>query len=287
MKTIGTTLLVCFYVASISAAQPITIPRIPADKEAILGDWLVLGPWTPSSGESALDVDFLASFGREEAMWTLAEIESLALDEQISNQRRRRVSGQECVDFGAIFRYSPAVDGGEAAGYAICVLRAQEAKEAYLLFGSDAKTAIWLNGERVYESRAKRSLRGYNDAVSLPLRGGDNLLVIKAANADRAWIFSAKLAPDGASASQAGLALSDGFFKRALVEAGEPLEMHVRGVPETAVFEAKLERYDGTTVRAVCIGPKLPVSTDGLADGLYRLVRSEGGAVVAGCILYR
>lgn len=266
-----------FFVTMRGAEPQMSVPRVSAEQEAVLGDWLIIGPWTAPAGKSAMDVDFLESLGMEEAKLSVAALKPMMRNQRGAAPQVRNVTGKECVSFGEIFGFIPAIGVEEAAGYALCLLHSDEEREAWLLFGSDAQAAVWLNGERRYESRRRRSLRAYDDAIALPLRRGDNLLLIKAVNIERAWIMNAKLAPSRDAAAQAALALADGFFRQALVKPGQPLEMLVRALPESVVFEARLERYDGTPLRSARIGPKVSLATDGLTEGLYRLVRPEGG----------
>jgi len=256
------------------------VPRIEVEKGRVLTDWLVSGPWTVSIGEAeeALETDFFETLGAGEIT------ENAAAFAPLGTHQEHSIRGQEWLDFARVFGRSPTFGVEASVGYALCVLHAEEPRESWLLLGSDVQMAVWLNGERIYANRAERRLQTYNDAVRLTLRSGDNLLLIKVVSKgggsprSRACLVTMRLEPNLSAAVQRVLSLNYKFFEQSLVAPGQALELYSRGMPESAQFEGVIERYDGTTVRAVVIGRGQPIPTEGLAEGLYHFVRSSDGA---------
>jgi len=248
------------------------VPRVETDKGRVLTDWLVLGPWVVPLGEAALETDFLKTLGCSECAANVAEIVSLG------KQESHLVIGEEWLDFTKVFGHSPALGAEAMVGYALCVLHAEEAREAWLLLGSDVPVVVWLNGEPFYENRTERPLSLYDDAVPLKLRCGDNLLLVKAVSQRWGSTLTARLEPDRDSAVRTALSQNIKFFQQSLVASGQPLELYSRGLPEVVQLEGVIERYDGIPVREAVIGPSCPISTEGLAEGLYRFMRHTDGA---------
>jgi len=256
------------------------VPSVETDKGRGLTDWLVLGPWTVPIGEveTALETDFLEMLGARE---TTKEAVVFA---QLAPQQKHLIRDQEWLDFSTALERSPAFGVEATVGYALCLLHAEEAGEAWLLLGSDMPVAVWLNGERVHIQRKERALQTYNDAVRLALLPGDNLLLIKAVSKGgwsprtQARLLTARLEPSLGEAVQTLLSLNYSFFEQSLVAPGQPLELYLRGMPESAQFEGIIERYDGTPVRAAVIGLGHPIPTEGLGAGLYRFSRHSDGA---------
>jgi len=250
------------------------VPRVEADKGKVLTDWLVLGPWVVpiDGGEAALETDFLKTLGGSETAKDAVTLGALA------PQQMHSICGEKWIDFARAFERSPVFGVEATVGYALCVLHAEDAHEAWLLLGSDAPVAVWLNGEQFYENRAKRPLSLYDDAVPLKLCRGDNLLLVKAVSQRWHSTVTARLEPDRDSAVRTALSLNTKFFQQSLVAPGQPLELYSRGLPEMAQLEGVIERYDGTPVREAAIGPRCPMSTEGLAEGLYRFARHSDEA---------
>jgi|GEM_PF-1078483 len=256
------------------------VPRVETDKARVLTDWLVLGPWTVpvDKADAALETDFLEVLGGAETANNAAGFAALA------PQQMHSIRGEEWIDFARAFESSPVFGEEATVGYALCVLHAEETREAWLLLGSDMPVAIWLNGERVHIQRNERNLQTYDDAVRLTLHHGGNLLLIKAVSLgggtprSRACLLAARFEPDLNAAVQTALSLNYKFFRQSLVVLGQPLELYSGGIPDEAHFEGQIERYDGSFVREAVIGPGRPLSTEGLAEGLYRFVRHSDGA---------
>lgn len=275
MRMFGIFLLLVGFVGGLRSSG--AIPAVDAEHAGILGDWLLVGPWSAPQGKKALGFDFLKPFGLGETQLAASALEKWVQDGRFASEQIHLVKGKECVDFGSAFRFFPSVEDAENAGYAACVIHCEKDREAWLLFGYDAQVSMWLNGQQIYLRPDRRNLKEYDDAIPLALRQGDNLLLIKLVNVGRAWIMNARLEPTRDDAVKTAFSLTDGFFLKALVAPGKPLEMFVRGMPESVVFDAQIETFGGKTIRSVRFGPKLPVPTEGLPVGLYRLARSEGG----------
>lgn len=259
-----------------NATEP---PRVTLEEQAmVLRDWWVAGPFEAAGEVAGLETDFLRGFGSAETALTPGDFPGAA---GFSGGRLglpwRRIAEAEYVDFGLVFDRIASDGLTGLAGYAASVIQSGLEREAWLLLGSNARLAVWLNGTLMLTVREGRVLNQYDDAVRLPLRRGENLLLIKALNAGQDWTMTARLEPGTAAAARTALELSDRFFARALVASGEPLEITVRAMPDGARIAAQLEHFDGTPVRAVEVGPTAPVDTSGLPPGPYRLKVENAG----------
>lgn len=83
---------------------------------------------------------------------------------------------------------------GMVCAYAYTDIEATEAGEAKFLAGSDDQLAVWLNGQKVFDSGA--SPRGFladQHSAALPLVKGHNSLFVKIGNLSGTWEFGARV----------------------------------------------------------------------------------------------
>jgi len=81
---------------------------------------------------------------------------------------------------------------------ALCEIGASGATDAELFIGSDDGCEVYLNGERVHQSEQERSYERDQDQISVKLKEGKNLLVLKVYQTDGDWQFSGRVsAPEG------------------------------------------------------------------------------------------
>ena len=69
----------------------------------------------------------------------------------------------------------------------INIVSVQDNLNVKLRVGSDDAARIWLNGEPVYRYAGHRSSHGYQDEITVRLKLGDNLLMVKISDHDRGW----------------------------------------------------------------------------------------------------
>ncbi|NUQ02234.1 MAG: hypothetical protein HUU35_20495, partial [Armatimonadetes bacterium] len=113
-------------------------------------------------------------------------------------------------------------------GYAVTVIKADQAWVARLRLGVDYWLAAWLNGELVYRVvEGHGSPRASRHLVDVPLRAGDNVLCLKVGSGGKGFGFWANLSRPGwdprALAGEAPLLPS--LYDRGIALA-DPYEFH-------------------------------------------------------------
>jgi hypothetical protein len=78
--------------------------------------------------------------------------------------------------------------------YAVTVIDAPAPRQAQLHFGASSQAQLWLNGQPLGYVPNEKGLRRDEFVVSLPLRNGRNVLVVKLQRFwERRWLFYASL----------------------------------------------------------------------------------------------
>ena len=83
-------------------------------------------------------------------------------------------------------------------GYAFATVSRKEAGPALLCIGSDESVRVWVNGALVLDRRTPRQLAFDEDQVEVPLKAGENTLLVKLEQRSGAWTFSARVLERGA-----------------------------------------------------------------------------------------
>lgn len=93
----------------------------------------------------------------------------------------------------------------ESMGYAAVLVESPEAMEATLVLGGEGASQLWVNGAEVYRDGAYEMRRGLmKRLVPIPLRAGQNLVVLKSAGDPQAGMgVVARVLPLGVDALQA------------------------------------------------------------------------------------
>ncbi len=163
------------------------LPEVPSP-ESYLRSWLFLGPF--AFPEEARETEW--SDG-----WKSDPIDAASI---------RSTTEPVTVDGGAMvwreLPWDPAREKSDLAAvldpkeYAIVYLAtwifADEPADRHLLLGSDDGIVVWLNGERVHENYVCRPCTPDEDDVTVHLRQGANLLVMKIIQGAGGWQFSAR-----------------------------------------------------------------------------------------------
>jgi len=127
-------------------------------------------PYPPEREEFDIERDYPGKFG-ERVYW----------QKVIASEEGR-------LDFNNIFGYTEY-----AVCYAVTHVYSPEAKEAYLLVGSDDGVKIWVNGEVVHEVLAKRAAVPDQDRIKIKLRKGWNRILAKVEQETGGWALYMRL----------------------------------------------------------------------------------------------
>jgi hypothetical protein len=153
-----------------------------------LHDWWLIGPFDNERG---------AGFQRE-----LPPEKGVRLDAEVEGKKRpvrwRRLPVRAApggrVDVDALVRPNDQV-----LCYFTTVLHARQATDALLRLGCEESFVVWLNGTRLQAADLRRPFAYDQNAVTLPLQPGPNLLLLKLCEQEGDYSFAARLtATDGA-----------------------------------------------------------------------------------------
>ncbi len=133
-----------------------------AVRPAAMGAWSAAGPYAADTGPAAYETAFGPEAG-EGVEW---------------------VERPEFAD-GAIHELS----GMNAAMYLRRTIVAPTQRRLRVSLGSDDAIKVWLNGEQVHASPAARSVAADQDFVDLPLREGENEVLLKVVNYAGGYAF--------------------------------------------------------------------------------------------------
>jgi dienelactone hydrolase len=182
-----------------SFAQPAPAPAPPAARlrdeqrlpwvrndEWFVKTWLVVGPFSSSFDEDAL--------GGEAAARPKAD------------QQQPRRDGPS-LKWKALTAWSDAVQLDDEIGatadtrgiaYAFATVVRARGGKALLAIGSDDDVRVFVNGTSVHEHRGRRPLVLDEDRVEVPLKEGDNAVLVKLAQRGGPWAFSLRVLEPGA-----------------------------------------------------------------------------------------
>lgn len=154
------------------------------------GSYWVLGP-LPLAGsrEASLDHDYLGALGGESAA-RLGAGTRLDLGGATLSARQATADAELGVDLHALY----GKESASKLAYAYGELRWPRDEVVEASFGSDDGAAVWLNGQRVH--RLVTPGRGVDpgaDRFEMPLRAGDNRVLVKVENGGGGWGFALTL----------------------------------------------------------------------------------------------
>ncbi|QQE09973.1 beta-lactamase family protein [Planctomycetota bacterium] len=174
-------------------------------------EWVVIGPLPNELISEAdrvggvdgagLDRDYLKALGgeadavlKEGDVIKYVDAKGVGWD---STGIKVRVRQGAMVDFTSMMRpYDRRV------GYAYCEFDSLSDEKAHVLFGSDDRAKVWLNGELVHQFRAygRGAVLG-DDKFEIDLRKGKNRLLVKVENGYGGWGFMLKMASEAEHAA--------------------------------------------------------------------------------------
>ncbi len=180
--------------------------RVLCAKQGFVTPWLVLGPYSDDNKlgwdtfyDPERKLDFQGSyFGKEH---------------EISWRRVPEAEGSELVKLDSFLDPSEKV-----AGYAASFVYCQSDTRAVIRGGYNEAYKLWLDGEKVGESKRYNGLAFDQFADGCTLRKGWNVILVKVCNQESGWNFMIRLTGPSGNALEGLKATSD------LKEVTEPLE---------------------------------------------------------------
>lgn len=150
--------------------------------------WLLNGPF-PSPAWSGAENDYLGSLGGE--LKAIPTVYDFTQYEGKSYKWNKFNSDSPAgIDLTKYYEKNT-----EAVAYAYCRITAPETKEYKATFGSNDGIEVILNGKSIFKNVTKRSLELDEDEVMMPLKKGNNHLLVKIIQNKAGWGFSFRM-PD-------------------------------------------------------------------------------------------
>lgn len=201
------------------------------------GPWLwMIAPTAPGMGGAAsIDTDhLLAASGGFVSEWRIATMGAHE-DDQVGNQvwAFGRLAPTGANNVTAIVTASGFGAGSfdDTAAYALLRLRSAQARSGVTLrVGSDDAVKVWLNGAVVHTNAINRTATDFQDTVTVNLRQGENLLLVKVSNRTGSW------------------SLFVGLGAPVAVVAGDPIAL-----PPPAVLTCQEAKLQAARTRAMCL----------------------------------
>ncbi|MCI4397247.1 MAG: DUF3857 domain-containing protein [Acidobacteria bacterium] len=177
-----------------------------AQKQGFISSWLIIGPYSDDNKlgwdtfyDPERKLDFAGTyFGKEH---------------EISWRRAPEAEGSEMVRLDSFLDPSEKV-----AGYAASFVFAERDMVAVVRGGYNEAYKLWLDGEKIGESKRYNGLAFDQFADGCTLRKGWNVLLVKVCNQESGWNFMARLTDASGEAIPGLKATSD------LKEVAEPLD---------------------------------------------------------------
>jgi hexosaminidase len=151
--------------------------------------WLLCGPF-PNAGGKGRKTDYLVPMGGEAQARPVPGMEFSTLDGREERWFKYDSPLYSEIDLSSVFE-----DNTSVVAYAYCRIESPDKRRVRATFGSNDGIQIILNGKKILEKEAKRSLIPDEDEVQLDLEKGKNDLLLKIDQNKGAWGFSFRL-PD-------------------------------------------------------------------------------------------
>src|SRR5262249_26737507 len=162
-----------------------------------LQTWLLLLPLPMASGETgAQAMDRQQLPGEAQLRPRLGDRVLLGGQELVWQEHR---STEAAVSLNAVL--GRVID--RSVAYAVCYLECDQAGDGlWLQVGGDDQTAVYLNGQQVYQCRQAQVLMALDTVGPLALKQGINVLLIKVVNEGGFWEVCARLVDDAGLPAQ-------------------------------------------------------------------------------------
>lgn len=153
----------------------------------LLNKWQIVGPF-PSNGKSHyLEKDNLQQFGLNEKTVTYGQFLNIQPEDSTKGIRNEYYfSDSYRTDFNKVFHYadSTSINGNV---YCACILHSGRNRELKLNFSSDDGSKVWFNHKLIYSCDRINGIKYYDNYLSLNLKKGNNLLLVKVHNVKLSW----------------------------------------------------------------------------------------------------
>ncbi|MCZ6677620.1 MAG: carboxypeptidase-like regulatory domain-containing protein, partial [Candidatus Poribacteria bacterium] len=161
-----------------------SVPTHPISGQHIK-EWLVLGPFFPGD----LDNDFLADVGGEANVNPKEGDTVTPADGKTLTWKRYQSQTTMVYLTNAIGRHENAI------AYAFCLLQNTSNEDVEIRLDITDEVAVWINGERAYNSTGDRRLPLRSDRFERDLSAGINRCLVKISRELRDWGFAVQALP--------------------------------------------------------------------------------------------
>jgi hypothetical protein len=151
--------------------------------------WLLVGPFQNPGGD-AYDVDHLLAIGGESRAVGKVAGEFKGKDNKTYRWKKLTSQKYSKVDLASLFEQNRHV-----LIYAYARIKSPVPQTVRATFGSNDGIEIFCNGRRIFRKHQKRNLMPDEDSCMLPLKAGDNHILLKVDQGSGGWGFSFRL-PD-------------------------------------------------------------------------------------------
>ena len=253
--------------AAQTAWEAITIANaLPAPK---LDSWAAVGPFSADSFDTAYDTAFVAEKQTERAQ---------IYADGTPNGKFKWTPRPEWTDGKAV-----VLTGENTALYLYRVIHAPQAMPLSLSFGSDDAIKVWFNGKPIVANKVTRAVAPDQEKVTVNLRAGDNVLLMKIVNGGGIGGFYFKAQETGLPANIATLLKTPPASRSAgdaktvrdyFLAANPPVELKTAR-DKAASAQKELDAYRMSLPRVMIMSDARPRKTHVLQRGNYEMPGEE------------
>lgn len=149
--------------------------------------WLITGPF-PITEKHVQQPDFLKEMGGEANARPVAGTPITSPSGKPLRWEKVQSPLFDQVDLKEMYQ-----ENEQVVAYAYCQIESSKDEDVTATFGSNDGIEIWCNGERIFQKYMKRSLIPDEDTCILPLKKGNNHVLVKIAQWKAGWGFSFRL----------------------------------------------------------------------------------------------
>jgi len=225
--------------------------------------WLICGPF-PNPDNAGRNIDYLTAAGGEAYLRPKIGMvhPSAVASDGVVKWQEASASASGFLDFMKL-----PLPHEHVVAYAFCYIKAPQAMDVILKFGSDDGVKVWLNGDLVHVKEVGRPARPDEDRIPARMKAGENALLIKVDQSIYGWGLYFRISR--AFSLENGLFLADAEFGLVLagVEGGASATLSIFNTKDTEVVIDKIEweENDWLEKSSVYIGKLVPQSSQTLA----------------------